>query len=379
MRKRVLALILGLATCLGLCVPAFAAGATEVKGEVDTDQCKLIIHHPDNYTITYKTDGCRVRTLARNGDTITYNEAEEAPSETPIPLIPLGTDIEISGLTVKDKVRFWAWSDPDDDGVYDRRLIHGTKSVMSLSDSYYLYDPMNWGYRQYAHAASLGAEYSPDQTTIKITSDRLNLLFGPNTIFNITIEEDIESDDGPRQSFVCLVTGESLAPSTFADVPTDSWCAGPVAWAVRRSITKGTSDTTFSPQKECTHQEILTFLYRAEGKPAAYSTCPVAVSGAYADAVNWAYEKEMIDKSFQPSALCTRADAVMYIWQAFHKLTGKPSSFTDVPSGADYVAAVNWAVENGITTGYSDNTFRPDSVCNRGQIVTFLQRAYTAE
>lgn len=378
MRKRLGSLVLCLIVCLGLCVPASAAGATEVKGEIDTDQCKLTIHHPDGYTVAFKTDALQVRNLMKQGGiTLVYDEAGEGPSEA-LPLIPLGMDIEINGLTAKDNVRIRAWSDPDNDGVYDRRLILGRDAVMPLSDSYSLYDPMDLGYTDYTYATSLGAKYSPDYMSMKITSDRLHLLYGDNTIINVTVSS---REDEFKQSFAVLITGESLAPSAsaFSDVPAGSWCAEPVAWAVKRSITKGTTDATFSPDKECTHQEILTFLYRAEGRPAAYSTCPVAVSGAYADAVNWAYEKKMIDKSFQPSAPCTRADAVRYIWQAFGKLSGKPSSFADVPEGAAYAAAVNWAVENGIAAGYSDNTFRPAGVCNRGQIVTFLYRAYTAE
>ena len=52
------------------------------------------------------------------------------------------------------------------------------------------------------------------------------------------------------------------------------------------------------------------------------------------------------------------------------------ASFTDVAADADYAAAVNWAVDRGVTNGTGDGTtFSPDSVCTRGQIVTFLYRA----
>lgn len=52
----------------------------------------------------------------------------------------------------------------------------------------------------------------------------------------------------------------------------------------------------------------------------------------------------------------------------------KSSAFTDVPGGAYYEDAVNWAVDKGITTGTSDTTFDPDGVCTRAQIVTFIYR-----
>ena len=66
-----------------------------------------------------------------------------------------------------------------------------------------------------------------------------------------------------------------------------------------------------------------------------------------------------------------------YIWKA----AGSPAAsydgkFDDVPASADYAQAVAWALENGITSGTSKTTFSPDSTCTRGQIVTFLYRAF---
>ena len=51
------------------------------------------------------------------------------------------------------------------------------------------------------------------------------------------------------------------------------------------------------------------------------------------------------------------------------------TGFTDVSASASYSTAIEWAVNYGITTGTSDTTFSPDTVCSRGQIVTFLHRA----
>lgn len=169
---------------------------------------------------------------------------------------------------------------------------------------------------------------------------------------------------------------QPTAPS-FTDVSADVWYADPVAWAVGKGITNGTTTTTFSPAQDCTHAQILTFLHRAAGKPTASAKAPVTVAAAYADAVDWAYEKGMIDDSFDPSAPCTRSQAVQYIWQALGEPDAKASSFTDVPAGASYAKAVDWAVEKGVTNGDGGaDTFAPDKVCSRGHIVTFLYRAY---
>lgn len=171
-----------------------------------------------------------------------------------------------------------------------------------------------------------------------------------------------------------------LNPSTvsFVDVPADAWYRNEVAWAVERGITEGTGNNTFTPGRECTHGEIVTMLWRANGKPAADRTAPLSVSSWYAEAVNWAYERGIIDGSFQESAPCTRADTVSYMWKA----AGRPAvsqavGFTDVPSGAAYLQAVNWAVANGITKGTgTGETFAPYQTCTRSEIVTFLYRGY---
>ena len=158
---------------------------------------------------------------------------------------------------------------------------------------------------------------------------------------------------------------------TFTDVLAGEWYADPVAWAVEKNITNGTSSATFSSSQNCTQAQILTFLYRADrGKG-------TATAEDMDKAVSWAQEKGMIDSSFDGNKPCTRSSAVSYIWQAFNKPTAKASSFTDVPASAAYAKAVDWAVEKGITKGDgSEDTFAPNKVCTRGHIVTFLYRAY---
>ena len=115
---------------------------------------------------------------------------------------------------------------------------------------------------------------------------------------------------------------EEVVSNAFADVPEDSFYFNAVNWAVENGITNGLTDTTFGPDAECNRAQVVTFLWRLAGKPAA--------SGE--------------------------------------------SSFTDVPAGEWYADAVLWAVEKGITNGLTDTTFGPNEKCNRAQIVTFLYR-----
>lgn len=168
----------------------------------------------------------------------------------------------------------------------------------------------------------------------------------------------------------------------FNDVLESDYYADSVQWAVDDNITSGTSATTFSPNATCTTAQILTFLWRAKGspEPADGEALPfndIKESDYYYKAALWAKENGLVSGiTFNGNAPCTRASTMTYMW----KLAGSPSasnsSFTDVSSTADYSQAVAWAVKQGITAGTSATTFSPDQTCTRGQIVTFLYRAY---
>lgn len=165
---------------------------------------------------------------------------------------------------------------------------------------------------------------------------------------------------------------------TFTDVP--DWCSSAVSWAVGRKITEGVGNNRFAPGNQCTNAMILTFLWRAAGEPDSTAALPVDITGKNLDyaetALRWAAEKGMVDQTLDPAANCTRASAVSYIWQALGKESAPASGFNDVPAGADYAAAVDWASANGIVEGYPDGSFHPDTVCSRGVIATMLHRAY---
>ena len=96
----------------------------------------------------------------------------------------------------------------------------------------------------------------------------------------------------------------------------------------------------------------------------------------YAGAVRWATGLGMVNEDFDPEVGCSRADAVWYIWKAFDGPDAQVGGFSDVPTDSPYAHAVGWAVLEGVTKGTSDTTFSPDTICSRGEIVTFLHRAY---
>ncbi len=162
---------------------------------------------------------------------------------------------------------------------------------------------------------------------------------------------------------------EPAAPK-FTDVAATSPFAAAIDWAVGKEITLGKTETTFGPADPCTVSHILTFLWRANGKPGAEEGVADRDSAA-----KWAVEKEMIAEDADLTATCTRSMAVTFMWKAAESpKVETEKEFTDVAADAEYAGAVAWAVENGITTGTTETTFAPDNNCNRGQIVTFLYR-----
>ena len=166
--------------------------------------------------------------------------------------------------------------------------------------------------------------------------------------------------------------------ASFADVERGAYYEQPVAWAVSKGVTNGTSPTTFSPHDTCTRAQILTFLYRAAGEPEVFSPNPfpdVAPGVYYYRPAIWAAERGLVNTStFDPDTPCTRATVMMYFWILAGSPGGNHNPFDDVPNYMDYADAVAWAVSRGITTGTTQYTFEPERTCSRGQIVTFLYR-----
>ena len=177
---------------------------------------------------------------------------------------------------------------------------------------------------------------------------------------------------------------QTTGKNPFIDVPAGSYYEDAVIWAVDKGITTGTSATTFNPNGICTRAQAVTFLWRAAGSPAAKSGAmpfaDVKAGSYYYDAVLWAVEqgitKGTSDTMFSPDATCTRAQIVTFLWRA----NGSPavsgnSAFTDVASDAYYAAAVTWAEKNDVTGGIGGGLFGSNNNCTRAQIVTFIYRS----
>lgn len=235
---------------------------------------------------------------------------------------------------------------------------------------------------------TLNLTLNNEKATVKVSNVVRQLEAEPtdtedNTTDNSSNTHDItdNSSNNTSDKDSEYTSGSTKVTPNFNDVADDAYYAAPVKWAVENGITTGTSSTAFSPDMTCTRAQILTFIWRAAGSPTASAVNPfsdVTADDYYYNAAIWAYENDMVTGStFDADTPCTRSSTVTYLWKFNGSpVLGIPSLFKDVSDDAEYADAVSWALIEEVTSGISDTEFAPDMICNRGQIVTFLYRAF---
>ena len=170
---------------------------------------------------------------------------------------------------------------------------------------------------------------------------------------------------------------EATQIAGFSDVKSNDDFARSVPWAVEKGIAKPSSKTTFSPNAPCTRGQVVTYIYRWQGSPKVSGKNPfkdVKSSDTFYNAALWAYKNGFLDgNTFNGNAPCTRGDAL----EILYKCSGSMSmvaidEFTDVPRSSKYQQPVAWAYYGAIAKPITKTTFEPESVCTKGQIVTFI-------
>ena len=178
----------------------------------------------------------------------------------------------------------------------------------------------------------------------------------------------------------------------FYDVNGTDWFYSAVMWAYYNTpqVTNGKDESHFAPKASCTRAQVVTFLWRAAGRPEPsgsvkqFSDVPKNNSYAYCyDAILWAVENGITKGTdathFSPNATVTRAQFVTFLWRYAGEPAPKNMScgFNDVDANAFYYKAVLWAVENGVTTGKTATQFAPGTTCTRCEVAAFMFRAFS--
>ena len=273
----------------------------------------------------------------------------------------------------------------------DNGKIGSTPYLVKLSDNKFLVMWEEFEYSGY-YTKSNGLKYVfidgngkllsevESDANVNLARDCQPVLVGTDVLWYV-------NDGSGTRTVYELSTEEKEAEVTnpFTDVPESEYYYAPVLWAVENKITSGLTATSFAPEASCTRGQVVTFLWRAKGCPEPTTTThnftDLKANEYYYKAVLWAVEKGitsgMTKTTFAPDETVTRGQFVTFL----HRAEGKPSytasnPFTDLKTGEYYYDAVLWAVENQVTSGLKPTLFGPEEPCTRGQVVTFLYRAY---
>ena len=177
-------------------------------------------------------------------------------------------------------------------------------------------------------------------------------------------------------------------PVSFADVSADDYYYEAVLWAVSQGITLGTDDAHFSPDADCARGQLVTFLWRAAGKPKAEQAALFSDVGAdayYGEAVRWAAALGIVtgysDGCFGAGDSITRQQMAVMLYR-FARALGMDTvqsgadarGFDDFEQVSAYAEeAIAWAANAAILRG-ADNRLMPQAPCTRAQMVTMLNR-----
>ncbi len=156
----------------------------------------------------------------------------------------------------------------------------------------------------------------------------------------------------------------------------------PIYTLFDKGVIGGYDDGTFRPTGNCNRAAVVTFLWKLAGRPEPGKMATfkdMTTNEDFNKAISWAAEEGITsgwsDNTFRPWNTCNRAAIVTFLW----RYAGEPepkqmATFKDMTGNADFDKAISWAAENGITTGYDGNLFKPWNTCNRLAVASFLDR-----
>ena len=181
------------------------------------------------------------------------------------------------------------------------------------------------------------------------------------------VEPSKDKEDSPS-----VTPSKDEKDNPFTDVPAGAYFTSPVLWALNTGVTAGTSATTFGPMETCTRGQVVTFLWRAAGKPEPTSKknpfTDVKSSDYFHKAVLWAVQEGITAGTsadeFSPDQTCSSAHIITFLFRAMG----------EGPNGW-YEEAKGWAEDNDLLDGTGINV-SPSELCPRGAVVTFLSRIY---
>ncbi len=351
--KKYLSVFLSLALCLSLMPAAFAASTVEVR-----------LGENQNMTFTI-SDVLDQRTMVLNVLKYDYETYDYVPTTQTFTLYQIPYTGALLELTIHDDDEAY----PGGDDFY--RLQDGVYGPSEAGESFYgqlfsnIESDAYWSYMLNFSEEGLEAT---DIVGFCITFEDDPFFFTCGDLDEIAAIAGVNEADAPE------------ANNPFTDVPADAYYHDAVLWAYENSITTGTSDTTFGPKDTCTRGQVVTFLWRAKGCPEPTSKnnpfTDVKETDYFYKAVLWAVEQGITNgvtaTTFGPKDTCSSGHIVTFLWRA----NGKPaatgnSALAEANPGQWYTDAIAWADTAGLLSS-SDVAFAPKNNSPRADVVTYL-------
>ena len=257
-------------------------------------------------------------------------------------------------------------------GYIDESWLPNDGMVNSISARY----PLGLAHKEYDSANIEPGiwQYYPDQNIdhLGFSGGILNSKPIQCREFYLNMMKDIAATN-------CIYKDAPVNP--FADVADDAVYLKSVLWAYNNDITSGVDDTHFAPNSPCSRGQVVTFLWRAAGRPEPKSdSCPsvdVSKTSPFRTAITWAVEKGIVSgydaTHFGPNDTVTRGQFVTFLWRYNNKpAAGGACPFADVAKDSPYRTAITWAAEQGITKGYDATHFGTNDLCSRWHVVQLM-------
>ena len=175
--------------------------------------------------------------------------------------------------------------------------------------------------------------------------------------------------------------------SIYLDVEDNKWYCDEVAKATQYGLMKGTGIAIFSPETVATRAQVVQTLFNIErpvptGHTARFTD--LDPTAWYMLAINWADSEGVVsgysDGTFLPNQGITRQELVtlLYRYCGSPEVSGDSlSRFSDGDTVNNYAKkAMEWAVQNGILQGYTNNTIQPKTVTKRSELAAIILRYY---
>jgi Tol biopolymer transport system component len=175
---------------------------------------------------------------------------------------------------------------------------------------------------------------------------------------------------------------------SFVDVSFAHPFSDDVEWLSTEQISTGNLDGSYRPATSVSRAAMAAFLYRLAGSPTfdppgVASFSDVSTSHPFFAEVEWLVEQGITegfsDDTYRPSSAVTRQAMSAFIYRTVGSPVYVPpptASFADVSTAHPFFAEIEWMNSEAITTGYPDDTFRPAADVTRQAMAAFLHRAH---